>query len=222
MRIRCIMWVLVALVSVAAFQNTLADSDQNASVNNSSLNNTLTPAAELTSVEGLWKVTLANTEITLGLNQSGNSISGRCKFEGDAPWNGVVAGSMSGTLISMALSSLQGKLLVATQITGTISNDALQGSYVSYDNDGKMTRGEVTGTRISPDVSGYVPAELETAPATAVVQPPQTIQQNQTTIVQQNQTTIVQQTQVNTRKVQRIEDLAKGIDPNILPRSYPL
>jgi hypothetical protein len=214
MKIRCIMWALVVLISVTVFQNALADLDQNASVNNSSLNNTMTPAAEITGVEGVWKLALANTEITLGLNQSGNFISGRCKFEGDAPWNGVVAGSISGTMINMALSSLKGKLLAATQITGTISNNALQGSYVSYDSDGKMTQGEVTGTRISPDVSGYVPAELETAPATAVVQPPQTIQQNQTTIVQQ--------TQVNTRKVQRIEDLAKGIDPNILPRSYPL
>ena len=208
------MWALVVLISVTLFQNALADLDQNASVNNSSLNNTLTPAAELTSVEGLWKVTLANTEITLGLNQSGNSISGRCKFEGDAPWNGVVAGSISGTMINMALSSLQGKLLAATQITGTISIDALQGSYVSYDSDGKMIQGEVTGTRISPDISGYVPAEVETAPATTVVQQPQTIQQTQPVTGQQ--------TQANTRKVQRIEDLAKGIDPNILPRSYPL
>ena len=65
MKIRCIIWALVvALISVTVFQNALADLDQNASVNNSSLNNTMTPAAEITSVEGVWKVTLANTEIT--------------------------------------------------------------------------------------------------------------------------------------------------------------
>jgi hypothetical protein len=216
MIVRWIVWALVALISVTAFQNTLADSEQNASANNSSMNVTLTPAAELVSIEGIWKVNLTDIEITLALNQSGDSIAGRCKFEGDEPWNGVVAGSISGTATNMALAALQGKLLVATQITGTVSNDALQGSYVSYDSDGKVAKGEVTGTRISPDVPGFTPAEVRAAPASApaVVQQPQTIQQTQPTTEQQNQ--------AEKRKVQDINELAKGINPNILPWSYPL
>lgn len=216
MRVRWIVWALVALISVTAFQNTLADSEPNASANNSSMNVTLTPAAELGSIEGIWKVSLADTEITMALNQSADSIAGRCKFEGDEPWNGVVAGSISGTAINIALAALQGKLLAATQITGTISNDALQGSYVSYDSDGKETKGEVMGTRISPDVSAYTPAKVKAAPASAPaeVQQPQTIRQTQPTTEQQNQ--------AGKRKVQDIDELAKGVNPSILPWSYPL
>jgi hypothetical protein len=106
--------------------------------------------------------------------------------------------------------------LVATQITGIISNDAIQGSYVSYDSDGQEDKGEITGTRISPDVSGYTPAEVTSTPvsASAVVQQPQTVQQTQPTTEQQNQ--------AGKRKVQDINELAKGINPNILPSSYPL
>jgi hypothetical protein len=115
MRVRWIKLALLALMLIIASQNVLADSGQNASANNSSINVTQVPASELVSIEGIWKVSLADTEITMALNQSGDSIAGRCKFEGDEPWNGVVAGSISETVTNTALAALQGKLLVVTQ-----------------------------------------------------------------------------------------------------------
>jgi hypothetical protein len=87
---------------------------------------------------------------------------------------------------------------------------------VSYDSNGKEDKGEIAGIRISPDVSGYTPAEVKAAPssAPAAIQQPQTIQQTQPATEQQNQ--------AGKRKVQDINELAKGINPNILPWSYPL
>ncbi len=172
------------------------------------------------------------------LNESGEFITGRCKYEGDEPWNGVLAGSILGNAISMAMSGLQDKLLVATEITGTISNEDLQGSYVSYDNDGKMTKGEFTGTRINPDVSEFTPAEIKSAPAPAVIQQTETVQpsnpiserqsastieqKNQLTVGRQTLSTIGQQNQTGTRNYQDINELAKRINPTILPWTYQL
>lgn len=216
MGMRCIVWALITVISVTAFQNALADTGQNASANNSSLNVIPVPAVELISVEGIWKVALEDTEITLGFNQSGDSISGRSKFEGDEPWNGVLVGLLAGKVVNIAMTALQGNVLVSTEITGTISNDVLQGSYVSYDSEGKESNGEVTGTRISLDVSGYTPAEVKAAPtaASAEIEQPQIVLPTQPTTKQQNQ--------VEIRKVQDVNELARGINANILPWSFPL
>ena len=221
MRIRCVQLVLLTMVLVAAFQNVLTASAQISSENTTPIsgNNTSTPTTQL-NIEGIWNVSLAGTGITAAVNQSGDSIYGRCKFEGAEPWNGVIAGLLSGNSVNMAIVAEQGKVLVSTDITGTISDDVLSGRYVSYSDNGNETNGEVTGTRISPDVADYTPVKIEAAVAPApastpaVVQQPQAVQLSQPSAAQNNQTT-------NSR-FKDVTQMARGINPDVLPWSFPL
>ncbi|VVB64487.1 Uncharacterised protein [uncultured archaeon] len=221
MRIRYAQLVLLALMLVAAFQNILTASAQDSSENtiSASDNDTSTPTARL-NIQGIWNVSLAGTGITAALNQSGDSIYGMCKFEGAEPWNGVVAGLLSGNSVNMAIAAVQGKVLVSTDITGTITDDVLSGRSVSYDSDGNEASGTVTGTRISPDVSDYTPVKVkaaaEPAPAStpAVAQQPQPVQLSQPSAVQDNQAT--------SGRFKDVTQMARGINPDVLPSSFPL
>jgi hypothetical protein len=216
MRIRCVCQsVLLTLMLVAVFQNILT-----ASAQNSSENNTLTPATQLLSLQGIWNVSLAGTGITAAVNQSGDSIYGRCKFEGAEPWNGVIAGSLSGNSVNIAIAAMKGDVLVSTDINGTISDDLLLGRYVSYDGEGNEASGKVTGTRISPDVADYTPVKVEAAAAPAPASKPAVIQQPQA--VQLAQPNAAQDNQATKSRVKDVTQLARGINANILPWSFPL
>jgi hypothetical protein len=225
MRIRSVcQLVLLVLMLVAVFQNVLTASAQNSSENITpvSENNTSTSVAQLINVQGIWNVSLAGTGITVAVNQSGDSIYGRCKFEGAEPWNGAVAGSLSGNSINIAIAAMQGKVLVSTDITGTISDDVLLGRYVSYGNNGNETNGEVTGTRISPDVADYTSVKIkaeataEQLPAStpALVQQPVAVQLAQANAAQDNQAT--------KSRFKDVTQMARGINANVLPWSFPL
>jgi hypothetical protein len=207
---------------VAVFQNVMTASAQNSSENATpvSENNTSTPAAQLLNVQGIWNVSLAGTGITVAVSQSGDSIFGRCKFEGAEPWNGVIAGSLSGNSVNMAIAAMQGKVLISTDIIGTISDDVLSGRYVSYDSNGNEANGEVTGTRISPDVADYTPVKIEAAAEPAPASTPAAIQQPQA--VQLTQPNAAQDNQATKSRVKDVTELARGIDANILPWSFPL
>jgi hypothetical protein len=159
----------------------------------------------------------------MALNQSGDSIFGRCKFEGAEPWNGLVAGSLSGKMVNIAVAAMQGKVLVSTQMIGMISGDSIQGSYASYDSNGSLAKDTFTATKINPDVSSYTPAKI-TASSPSAAEQSQTVQHVATTIGQESQTptTIGQQYQTQKNKVKDVTQLAKGIDPNIMPRHAPL
>jgi len=96
------------------------------------------------------------------------------------------------------------------------------GRYVSYGNNGNETNGEVTGTRISPDVADYTPVKIkaeanaEQAPASthAVVQQPVTVQLAQPNAAQDNQAT--------KSRFKDVTQMARGINANVLPWSFPL
>jgi hypothetical protein len=120
--------------------------------------------AEPANVQGIWKIFLAGTEITMALNQSGGSLFGTCTFEGQEPWSGVVAGSISGRLVEIAVAALQGKMLVSTSLTGNVEADAIQGGYVSSNEKGAATKGQFNATRISADVKGYTPVARRSEP----------------------------------------------------------
>jgi hypothetical protein len=135
-------------------------------------------------------------------------LDGRCKFEGDLPWNGVVAGSLLGSSANIAIAALQGTVLVSTEITGSASSDELKGSYLSYDSEGKRLTGDITGTKISPNVEDYIPAQVEETGALA----------------QQTQGTRGAGLQEVTKKSRFMDvtEFAKGLDPNIMPMNAPL
>jgi hypothetical protein len=224
MRIRHVcQLVLLTLTLVVAFQYVLTASAQDSSENTAPVseneNNTSAPSAQI-NIQGIWNVSMAGTGITVAVSQSGNSIYGSCKFEGAEPWNGVVAGLLSGNSVNIAIEAMQGEVLISTDITGTITDDVLSGRYVSYDSNENEANGEVTGTRISPDVADYTPVKIEApvAPATAstpaVVQQPQPVQLAQPSEVQDNQAT--------SGRFKDVTQMARGINPDVLPSSFPL
>lgn len=185
-------------------------------------------AAEELSIQGIWALSLGDIDITLAVNQSGDSIFGQAKFEGDDPWNGVIAGSLSGRAVHIALAAMQGNVLVSTELSGTALDDSIEGSYVRSNSDGAAAKGEFAAARISPDTTGYLPAEVKAPPAAALAnaadQSDQQAYQQSEQQPQAEEQTAVQQPAVQARRsaFKDVRDLAKGIDPNIMPRSAPL
>ena len=156
-------------------------------------------------------------DIVAALNQSGESIFGQAKFEGDNPWNGAVAGSLSGNAISVSLAAVETKMLASTYISGTVEGDSMKGSFIRSDSSGKATKGEFTAILIGPDTSGYTPAVIQTV-SNPVSETPQSI-------TAENNVTVQQPAMAAPETVSRFKDvtqLAKGIDPNILPRMAAL
>ncbi|VVB72971.1 Uncharacterised protein [uncultured archaeon] len=179
--------------------------------------------AAFAGVQGIWKLTLAGTDTIMALNQSGEYLFGLAKHEGDNPWNGAAAGVVSGNEISISLVAMQGEALAATYMSGTIEGDLIKGSYVRSDSKGNAARAEFDATRISPDTSDYTPATVEEARATATAQvetgQKQETEEARNTTVQ----TVAQTTQTKaTSKFKDVTQLAKGINPDILPRMAPL
>ncbi len=207
---------ILAFISLGALAQDMAS---NATANISAPSEGASEPAGPASIHGIWTVSLAGTDITMAVNQSGDSLFGQCKFEGDKPWNGVIAGTVSGKAVHIAVAALQGKVLVSTEMSGTVMEDSILGSYVRSDSDGNAAKGELTATRISPDTTEYTPAKIEAATETAPTEQATTQQ------VQQlgSQTSTTQSsTSTNRGTFNDVRNLAKGIDPNILPRHAEL
>jgi hypothetical protein len=218
---------IAPLVAVAETGGNSSDNSVLAMAGNSSnlaiADNTSISAVEIASIQGIWRVSLAGTDITMAVNQSGESIYGRCKFEGPEPWNGVMTGSLSGRMLNIAMAAMQGKVQISTQMIGAVADGSIDGNYSSYDSNGNLAKGSFTATNINPDVSGYSPAKVAEASSLAAEQPNKA-EQSPTAIGQQIQTPTVvgQPYQPQKSKVTDVTQLAKGIDPNIMPRHAPL
>jgi hypothetical protein len=102
-------------------------------------------------LQGIWTFSLAGAEVTMIMNQSGDSLFGQCKFEGSNPWNGVVSGSVSGKAVHIALAALRGEVLVSTALSGTLAEDTMDGSYIRSNSEGNAARGEFTASDYSPE-----------------------------------------------------------------------
>lgn len=220
--------ILLAFIPLSVMAQDVAI-DANATANTSAPltsapSEVASPPASPASIQGIWKVSLAGADITMAVNQSGDSLFGQCKFEGDTPWNGVVAGSVSGRAVNIAMAALQGKVLVSTDISGTVSDDSIKGSYIRSDSNGLAAKGDMNANRTSTDTAGYTPAKVEAA----AVEAPSAQKTTQTNITQ---TTTEQAQQLGTgvgtiqpavtsgsAKYNDVTNLAKSIDPMILPR----
>ena len=167
------------------------------------------------SVQGIWKISLGEKDIVAAINQSGESIFGLAKFEGDNPWNGAVAGSLSGNAISVSLAAVEAETLDSTYISGTVEGDSMKGNFIRSDSSGRATRGEFTAALISPDTSGYTPAVIHTVSTSSAETPQKIVEQNNTTLAQPA-------LPVAKSKFKDVTELARGIDPNILPRMAAL
>ncbi|NMC11012.1 MAG: hypothetical protein GYA39_08590 [Methanothrix sp.] len=166
-------------------------------------------------VQGIWKVSLAGIDVIMALNQSGQSLFGLAKFEGDDPWNGAVAGSLSGNEIYLSLAAIQGDVLASTFMSGTVVEGSIAGAYVRSESSGHAAKGEFAATMISPDTSGYTPAKVN---AVETVQEAAPLAQQGANGAQ----TTEQPAASSTSKFKDVTQLAKGINPNILPRMAPL
>lgn len=175
--------------------------------------------AEPADIQGVWKVSLAGTDITMAVNQSGDSLFGQCKFEGDTPWNGVISGSVSGRIVNIAMAAMEGKVLACVSMSGTVADDEILGSYVRYDSSGTAAKGELTATRISTDTAEYTPAKVEAEVKAEAAQPSEQASINQ---AQQLGSTTQPSVTSSKGKYNDVTELAKGIDPNILPRHAQL
>jgi len=166
-------------------------------------------------VQGIWKVSLADIDVIMALNQSGESLFGLAKFEGDNPWNGAVAGSLSGNEIYLSLAAIQGDVMASTLMSGTVVEGSIAGFYIRSDSSGHAAKGELAATMISPDTSGYTPAKVN---AVETVQEAAPLSQQGSNVAQ----TTEQPASSSTSKFKDVTQLAKGINPNILPRMAPL
>ncbi len=213
--------MLLAFIPLSVMAQDVA-ADANATANISAPSESANAPASPANIQGIWKVSLAGTDITMATNQSGDSLFGQCKFEGDTPWNGVVAGTVSGRIVNIATAALQGKVLVSTDISGTISDDSITGSYVRSDSNGLAAKGDMNAVKISADTTGYTPAQVEAATEAPAAQ---TKTQTTTGQVQQlgSQVSTTQPAVTSgSGKYNDVTELAKSIDPNILPRHADL
>lgn len=183
------------------------------------------PAAPI-NMQGIWKASMAGTDITIALNQSGESVFGQAKFEGENPWNGIVSGSLSGNLIHISLAYMQGDVLASAYLGGTIEGDSFTGSYVRSDSSGKAARGDLAATMISPDTSGYTPATVASAAApvakTVSLAADKEESAQQTVNITQSAAEPAATAATSQSKFKDVTQLAKGINPDILPRMAPL
>ncbi len=209
--------------SLTSFGSEMADvAADNATADNAA-SSQIAVSTESLGIQGIWTISLAGSEITMAVNQSGDSLFGQAKFEGTEPWNGVIAGSLSGRAVHIALAALQGNVLVSTQMNGTVLDDSMEGSYVRSSSDGNAAKGEFTAARISPDTAGYSSAQVEAAPNTVSAE--QTGEQTEVQAKKQTEQAkpgAESAVQSKGRSFKDVRDLAKGIDPNIMPRHAPL
>jgi hypothetical protein len=177
------------------------------------------------SLQGIWMISLGDGEVVMAVNQSGDTLSGQAKFEGEEPWNGVISGSLSGRAVQIAMAALQGKVLVSTLMSGMAQDESIEGGYARYDSNGDASKGEFAAAMINPDTADYTPAEIAAAPEIATtpeiaVAPeiaPAPAEQ-----VAQPEIEPEPAVRAKSKYFNDVRELAKGIDPNIMPRSAPL
>jgi len=171
--------------------------------------------------QGIWKASLGEEEIVIAVNQSAQSLFGLAKYEGVNPWNGAVAGSISASAVSFSLAAFEGGVLASIYISATLEGDRMSGFFIRSDSNGKAGRGDFSATMISPDTSGYTAAAVMDVSSPAV----QTEQAGMEQKVESPANEESEKPDVVSDSDSRFKDvtkLAKGINPDILPRMAPL
>jgi hypothetical protein len=199
------------------FGNQTANEVNDAAIASDRLNNTTAAIGSnqsaLVNVQGVWKFSLAGKDILMALNQSRETLFGSAKYEADKPWNGVVAGSLSGNVFSISLAAMEDGMQASTYMSGTVQGDSMKGSYIWSDSR-KSNSGELAAIMISPDISIYTPSTIE-----AISEPERSEQEPKISTEQEPVEPAVLETKSRFRDV---TDLAKGINPNIMPRMAPI
>jgi hypothetical protein len=208
--------MVILIMTFSASVSLVSAQDLASRENNATAQNDTSVASA--GVQGIWKATLGEKEIIMAVNQSAQSVFGLAKFEGDKPWNAALAGSLSANAASFSLAAMDGETLAAIFISATLAGDKMTGYFIRSDSNGKASRGDFTAAMISPDTSSYTPAVVAVAPLPAV-------QTQQASTEQKTEAPPLEEPDVNLESDSRFKDvtkLAKGINPDILPRMAPL
>ena len=176
------------------------------------------------SVQGIWKTTLGEKEVTLSMSQSGQSIFGLAKYEGDHPWNAALAGSMNANDVALAMAAADGDGVSSYFIGATLNGESMDGFFIRSDSSGKASRGKFSAILINPDTSGYTPASVETSASSASpTEKAVAVQKSETAAADSsNESVVASSTTTASSRFKDVTELAKGIDPNIMPRMAPL
>lgn len=216
--------VFSAFMSNAAAQDNSANDTQNAAV----APGDTTSASD--GVRGIWKATLGEKEVILSVNRSTQSLFGLAKYEGETPWNAALSGFIDQDLVFISLGAVDGEALASISIRANLVGENMSGFFVRSDSNGKASRGEFSAILINPDTSGYTPVAVLIAPVSS-----DKVEQaaaDQTTVDQKNETASAVASDTtseasaaiadSTNRFKDVTQLAKGINPDILPRMAPL
>ena len=208
------------LMAILLLALSLVPAQDSSSMENNATTQENTSTASV-GAQGIWKASLGEKEIVMAVNQSAQSLYGLAKFEGDNPWNGAIAGSLSQNAVSFSLANMEGEVLASIYISATLAGDSMLGFFIRSDSSGKASRGDFTANKISPDTSSYTPVVVTTAPL-----PP--VQTEQVTTGQKNAAPSSEEREEpaavleSESRFKDVTQLAKGINPDILPRMAPL
>lgn len=152
--------ILLVFVFTASLSSGQGISKANAAptANITNINTTAAP-----NLRYIWSVTgIEKDLITMALNQEEGDLFGQAKYEpGDGePWNGEVAGLVSGNQVHLVITALEGNKQVSTVLDGIFVDDAISGRFFKT-SEGEITdRGEFSAIWMNPDLSGYIPAKV--------------------------------------------------------------
>ena len=167
----------------------------------------LTEVSESLDIQGIWKITLVDDkEVIAGIKQSGETLYGFCKSEGENPWNGIIAGLIRERNVVMAIAALEKDSIVSTQLSGSVVDSTMQGNYTQYDGKNNATTSKFTAKLINTKAGEYIPATVEKFDEIKM-EPQQTSNQ---AIIAENS------------RFRDVKNFATGINPNIMPNHAPL
>jgi hypothetical protein len=95
----------------------------------------------------------------MSVNRSGDALFGLCKSEGKTPFNGVIAGFVSGQEADVAVALTEEKLLSSIQIDGIANGNTMSGNYIRSDEKGNAAKDNFASLRMSTEVSDYIPSK---------------------------------------------------------------
>lgn len=176
-------------------------------------------------IQGIWKAALSDKDVTISVSQSSQSLFGLAKYEGENPWNAALSGFTDQDAVFISLATMDNDSVASISIRANLANESMNGYFVRSDSSGKASRGEFSATLINPDTSGYTPAVVASNPVESAAS-----DQKETAAVDQKngiasdavQKEAVKVTTSSSGRFKDVTQLAKGINPDILPRMAPL
>ena len=133
----------------------------------------LTPAISGPNLNYIWQFSgIEAGPITMVLEQNGNDLLGRAKYEpeGGKAWNADVIGSVVGEKVDLTMSALKDNVLIITRFSGILANEDISGNFTQASEGKVINNGTFNAMWINPDTSSYTPATVE-APAVATPAP---------------------------------------------------